>query len=269
MPAMPSMPEINMPSMPSMDSPYYKPKLPDYSSKAKVPQTSTTVTTPATNQNQNNKTTSVTNPTVNTKIKNSNTLSALDVTSLYEAGLFDDLSTLTGNSTNNASISTNILLQQILTSLEDLKNQQAVSSDQDKNALNETQKDSMNFKQREPQVLRFKINGYVIADSLKTVFFSNPEADGSFLLTADRVYYLNQQERNETIYLLFKVKKHNGSTTVFSVEPTLLQDKLNQNSFLYKLCQQTEIEAQKTGNLVSVHCNKEDFSMDLLLDIDK
>lgn len=266
MPEMPAMPEVSMPSMPTMDSSYYKPQLPGYNNQRN---TNTQATTQNKTQSTTQNTAAATSPSVATSILKGNSgLSAMDITSLYEAGLFDDFSSLTGQN-NNQSVSTNVLLQQILTSLEELKIQANNASDLDKSNLKNTQKDSQNFKQREPAILRFKVNGYVITDSLTTVFFSSPEPDGSFLLTADRVYYLNQTERHETIYLLFKVSKHNGSTTIFSVVPTLMQDKENQNSFLYKLCMQSGLEAQKTGNLVAVHCTREGFSLDLLLDIDK
>lgn len=267
MPAMPSMPEVSMPSMPTMDSSYYKPQLPGYNNQRNVKTQPSVQNNTVTNQ-QSNAAQTVTPSVTTSVLQGKQGLSALDITSLYEAGLFDDFSSLTGTN-NNQSVSTNILLQQILTSLEELKTQANNASDLDKSNLKNTQKDSQNFKQREPAILRFKVNGYVITDSLTTVFFSTPEADGSFLLTADRVYYLNQTERHETIYLLFKVTKHNGSTTVFSVVPTLLQDRENQNSFLYKLCMQSGLEAQKTGNLVAVHSTREGFSLDLLLDIDK
>lgn len=271
MPAMPTMPSVSMPSMPTMDSSFYTPEFPR--NKNQNSNTSTSNTTNKDNQKKddvkNTTTKQTVAPNITTSILNGNGLTAMDVSSLYDAGLFDDISSLATGNTNTSSYSTNILLQQILTSLEDLKQQQNTISDEERSSIKNSQKDSKSFKEREPAILRFKINGYIITDSLKTVFISSPEADGSFLLTADRVYYLNQQARTETIYLLFKATKHNGSTTIFTVVPTLMQDRENTNSFLYKMCLKGELEAQKTGNLVAIHINDTDFSMDMLLDIDK
>lgn len=272
---MPSMPEVTMPSMPTLNSEFYRPQMPSYKNQAQNKKQNnqnnqTQKNTQANVQNQN-AVPNATNQSNQNMIQSLlgtqfSSLSAMDISSLYDSGLFTDLSSL-NNSNQNAN--TNLILQQILTSLEELKQQQNTLPSSEKNVAINAQKDSQNFKERTPSILRFKINGYVLLDSLKTVFFSKMEPDGSFLLTCDRVYYLNQQERKETIYLLFKAVKQNGSTTTYAVVPTLMQDKENVNSFLYKMCLNTDIVAQKTGNLVAIHLNKENFSMDMLLDVDK
>ena len=69
------------------------------------------------------------------------------------------------------------------------------------------QQDSQTFKTRNPSILRFKINNYSIKDSVIQVFFSEPEPDGSFLLTGDRKYYLNNRGCTETFYLCRCLKK--------------------------------------------------------------
>lgn len=275
MPSMPSMPSISMPSMPTMGSTYYKPQMPEY---YKGKPTTTTTTTNNTQGNTTNTTgtttttspvTSITNPLVTSSTLsslNDSTLSALDVSTLYNSGLFDSISSLLGTGTTSSvdNTSTNILLQQILISLNELKSQNGVQSSQNAQTVQNTS----DFQKRQPSILRFKINGNSIVDSFKTVFFSESEADGTFLLTADRVYYVNQRAMKETIYLLFKTKRNNGSTTIYTVVPTLMQDSPNQNSFLYRMCEQIDIEAQKTGNLVAVHMSKDQFSLDILLDLD-
>lgn len=262
-PVMPQMPE--MPSMPALGGSFYTPNFP---ANSVVPKNNTTAQTSSEQTNQavitNN---SNTDDIVSSLMTNSSILSASDITSLYDSGLFDNLSSLSkNNNVNNAS--TNALLQQVLASLEDLKQQQKNASAADRQTLENTQADSQTFKQREPQILRFRINGYDVKDSLTTVFFSEPEADGTFLLTADRKYFTNQKSRTETFYLIFKAEKSNGSITTFNVEPSIVQDSLNENSFVYKFAKSKNLKAEKTGNLVVLHAD-DGVTVDMLLDIDK
>lgn len=262
-PEMPAMPA--MPGMPALGGPFYTPNFPKgtvapKNKKASDAKNETETETILTNSND-------TDEYVNNLITNSSILSASDITSLYDSGLFDNLSSLQG--TRNASAaSTNVLLQQVLTSLEELKTQQKNAGPVERNQLQNAQTDSKNFKQREPQILRFRINGYDIKDSLTTVFFSEPEADGTFLLTADRRYFTNQRARTETFYLLFKAVKSNGSITTFEVQPNLVQDYLNESSFVYRFSKIKTLTAEKTGNLVVLHSD-DGLNVDLLLDIDK
>ena len=194
-----------------------------------------------------------------------NLLSAGDISSLYDSGLFTSLTSLSPSSDSN---STEILLQRILENLEELKNSQTGVSPEKKQELANLQHDSKLFKSREPKILRFKINGYNITDSVSQSFFSEAEADGSFLFTGDRSYYVSGRERTETFYILFKAIRSNGSAVTFEVTPGIIQDSENPNSFLYRFCQKKGMRAEKTGNLVSLHFSEDDLKVDLLLDID-
>ena len=190
---------------------------------------------------------------------------------MYDSGLFTNISSLsTSDSLANysTSTSTNVLLQQVLNSLNDLKKQQQSASAKEKNELNATKADAETFKKREPSILRFKINGYNISDSLTKVFFSDTEADGSFLLTGDRKYFVGQQVRTETFYMLFKTVSSNGSSLTYKVQPSIVQDHKNDNSYVYKLAAVKNLTAEKTGNLVVMHFTGDSLSVDLLLDID-
>ena len=183
---MPEMPE--MPSMPTVGGGFYTPSFP---SRVQSTKQSTSSETSA-DKNETVLTEAITPESVITSaLSKGNTLTANDISSLYDSGLFGDISTLysSGSLTNYAtSTSTNVLLQQVLNSLNDLKKQQQNASAKEKNELDAVKTDSENFKKREPSILRFKINGYNISDSLTKVFFSDTEADGTFLLTADRKY---------------------------------------------------------------------------------
>lgn len=264
---MPEMPD--MPDMPSIGGCFYRPSIPQFEKNKKNNENtgkdngSTEAILSDGNANQE-----VLNTILGT---DSNILSATDISSLYDSGVFNNLSSLTGNSlvSSASNASTNVLLQQILGSLEDLKTDSKKQSAAEKQALLNRQKDTETFRAREPGILRFKINNYGLTDSISSVFISEPEPDGSFLLTADRKYSANKKSRSETFYMLFKTLKSNGSVTTYEVVPTIAQDSLNKNSYIYKMCQQKNITAEKTGNLVVIHYNEDEFSMDMLLDIDR
>lgn len=120
---------------------------------------------------------------------------------------------------------------------------------------------------KKPSILRFFINGNDILDSLKTVYFSDKEADGSFLLTADRKYMLSKKPRSETFYVLFKADGNSLSYKGYNVEATIVQDAKNENSLLYRFAEKQNLKAQKTGNLVSLYSTSKDMNVDMLLDI--
>lgn len=262
-PTMPVMPV--MPDMPKLGDTFYHPTFPD---KAVAPNNKT--------ENKSEKEApepkltngQTTEEYLSGMLKKNNLLSAQDISSLYDSGSFNTLSSLIGGNSLVQSNSTDVLLRQMLNSLEDLKKTQNQYSDAEKQDLKTLQQDSEVFKSRSPSVLRFRINGYDVADSLTKIFFSDMEDDGSFLFTADRKYFVNQRPRTESFYILFKSLKSNCSSTTYNLTTSLSQDYKNENSFIYRLTQQKNLTAEKTGNLVVLHCDKSDFKMDLLLDVD-
>ena len=264
---MPEMPE--MPSMPTVGGGFYKPSFPSRPNSTGQEKTSKEASR---DKNESVLTEAITPESVlSSALTKGNALTANDISSLYDSGLFSNLSSLNsagGMANYNTSTSTNVLLQQVLNSLNDLKKQQQSASPKEKNELNATKADAETFKKREPSILRFKVNGYNISDSLTKVFFSDTEADGSFLLTADRKYFVGQQVRTETFYMLFKTVSSNGSSLTYKVQPSIVQDYKNDNSYVYKLSAVKNLTAEKTGNLVVMHFTGDSLSADLLLDID-
>ena len=195
MPEMPAFPEI---TTPSTDSGFYKPSIPNYPKKPSSP--SVTEQTKSTQQEQILTDSKKTSDLLNL-FNSTDMLTASDISSLSSSGLFSNLSSLYGNSSSLNESSNQVLLEQILDSLNDLH------KIQNENTSSKTSSLESAFKDREPSILRFKINGYDIKDSLTTVYFSKPEADGSFLLTADRRYISGNKMLNETFYFLFKSKE--------------------------------------------------------------
>ena len=276
---MPEMPSISMPDMPTISSPtmdgkFYKPSVPQQRQSKTNSSNTKTSDTKKTNEAVLSDATKP-EDILQSLLTNSNLLSAGDISGLYNSGSFDTLSSLTSltgktNSTTSSSdLSTSLLLREILDKLNDLKIEQNSASAAEQEVYAAKQQDSETFKKRKPSILRFKINNYSVKDSITQEFFSEPEPDGSFLLTADRKYFLNNRACTETFYFLFKAVKSNGSSTTFSVTPSIAQGTENKNSYIYKMCQLKDITAEKTGNLVVVHYNDNGVAADLLLDIDK
>jgi len=271
MPPMPEMPSITDVTMPSMDDDFYIPSIPNKNLPPKQDKSDKAQT--GDNIKKNDavlKDGLTTEDLIKNLISGPDLLTASDISSLYDSNLFSSISSLSGiKTTNNVNQdSQTVLLQKMLESLEELKQEQKTSSAEEKEQLSLKKQDKENFKSREPSILRFNINGYNVKDSLVQAFFSETEKDGSFLLTADRKYFVNQSPINETFYFLFRTLSSNGSVTTYEVIPTIAQDKKNPNSFLYKMCQMKNLTAQKTGNLVVLHFDQNDFNADMLLNID-
>lgn len=273
---------VEMPSMPSMsdfpsvsqDGSFYKPSFPSRMNSQKDANKN-----PENAQNQNesvikNQSTDIAKTLLDSSL--SSTLTASDISTLYDSGLFGNLSSINYGSRYGSDLqdyssnyTTNLLLQKVLAELENLKNQQKKASEVEKQELTNVQTDSKNFKKREPSVLRFKINGYDISSSLTETFFSDAEADGSFLFTADRKYFADNKTYKETFYMLFSAENSKGSTVFYNVEPRIVQENKNENSFVYKFLNKKNIKAEKTGNLVVLHFSDDKLNADILLDIDK
>lgn len=120
-----------------------------------------------------------------------------------------------------------------------------------------------------PGLIRFRVAGYDILSSFTELYISTPENNGTFLLTADRAYNADGRRRTETVYMLFQADPAPEGSFLngYTVTVSLLQDALNQNSFLYRLSQATPLYAEKTGNLVSVRLTG-DLKADILLQLE-
>ena len=185
------------------------------------------------------------------------------------------LSSLSTTTLNSTSSSSNILLSQILQKLEELQNQidninskSQQATEKNSQTKNETQTSQNQISEENVEnsvskkILRFKINNYDLTKSFTTLFFSEKEKNGSFLLTGDRVYNLYGKQMSETFYMLFKNENSNN----FEVAVALNQNDENQNSFLYKFAKDSPYKSQRTGNLFFINSNKNDLKIDILIE---
>jgi TolA-binding protein len=195
--------------------------------------------------------------------------SLLSISNLI-TGKTDINSLLKQNTTSSAlslteSTPSSILLNQIVKQLSSL-NEELELIKKENSQLSQQISDNEG-KQTIPQevntgrLLRFSVNGYSVLDTCKTIYFSTPDEDGSFLCTADREYYADGVTRKETFYMLFTRTGKNSYDAAVSV----IQDYLNEFSFVYQLSQKKSISAQRTGNLVSIIIDEPVWKLDLLI----
>lgn len=271
MPTMPSMPTISSPSVNKNGT--QKNNSATKTEKSKTEKTSSNITAQSLLQmSSSNSLSSITDlASVLSGVSSENATEddLKRISELFGTPL-SSLSTTTSNSS-----SSNILLTQILQKLEELqkqvdninsKSQQA--TEKNSQTKNETQTSQKQISEENVEnsvskkILRFKINNYDLTKSFTTLFFSEPEKDGSFLLTGDRVYNLYGKQMSETFYMLFK--NENGNN--FEVAVALNQNDENPNSFLYKLAKNSPYKAQRTGNLFFINSNKNDLKIDILIE---
>jgi hypothetical protein len=198
----------------------------------------------------------------------SSSVTAADLSSLDGAGLLNSLYSSMNSQGSGSSSETNTMLSNILQQLNDIKAENKSTLEQssaEKNA-GTTNGAVSRSDCTQPAILRFTVNGYNVLATCRTIYFSDCETDGSFLLTGDRKYTSDGKTRAETFYLLFKAKGSAGSSTQYSVEPAVVQDYPNAYSFVYQLAQKDRLSAAKTGNLITMRVNAPSYNMDLLID---
>ncbi len=249
-----SVPSVKMPSMPSVAPPAYPP----------VP----LVPSPANSAAADSRTEkSGAETAAGTQLSAALTASALSSLGGQDTSFLNTLlgadsgiSSLTGvlagtNAGQGSAVST-ALLQQIIAMLSDMQKQNAAlpAAAPPPAAAAEAV--------RSARILRFRVNGYDILGTCRTVYFSDAAQDGSFLLTADRRYLSDGKTRDETFYLLFK---KTGDST-YEIAADVLQDYLNEYSFLYQLAGRSPVTGERTGNMIVVRVDDPLWKLDLLID---
>ena len=117
------------------------------------------------------------------------------------------------------------------------------------------------------RILRFRANATDLLATCTTVYFSQPDPAGAFLLTGDRLVKAGGKERNETFYFLFTPTLNQEGSFIYQVEAQLMQDWPTERSELYPLTANLSLTATRTGNLVALRHTSADWTLDLLLDL--
>lgn len=117
------------------------------------------------------------------------------------------------------------------------------------------------------RILRFAVNGYNILRTCRTVYISDVQDDGTFLVTGDRRYMSDGQTRSETFHILFRTKLDDSALREYDAATAVTQDSYNPNSFVYQLSKRSNMMASRTGNLVSMRTEDPDWRLELLIDL--
>lgn len=117
------------------------------------------------------------------------------------------------------------------------------------------------------RILRFRANAMDLLPTCTTVYFSQPDPAGAFLLTGDRLVKAGGKERNETFYFLFTPTLNQEGSFIYQVEAQLMQDWPTERSELYPLTTSLPLTATRTGNLVALRHTSDSWNLDLLLDL--
>lgn len=276
-----SMGGITSPQMPTMDSPtigtsFYMPgRNTVNSTSAENPAASGTAEAKSSSTAAASSK-SVTAANLSAAAKSAKTLSASDLSQLGSMGLLSQLDVLLDGSDllqDKSSNTTDILLQKVLTELEDIKTSTntAAQATAQAPAASYTEPAAPQRVQQSgtprPHLLRFKVNGYDILRTCSTIYISDVQTDGTFLVTGDRRYQSDGKVRNETFHMLFKTGAGSTSLMDYTAATAVTQDYYNPNSFMYQLTQHKNLSATRTGNLVTMRTDDEDWKLELLIDL--
>ncbi len=208
-------------------------------------------------------------------------LSADDVQALGSRGLLNNFSSLLAAKGTDGSEETNKLLNKVLEKMEEIKAQDKSSSsavrvadsrpgsspEQSAASTQASTNPATSEQQKHSRLLRFAVNGYNVLRTCRTVYISDVQTDGTFLVTGDRRYMSDGKARNETFHMLFKTKSEDGGQETYSAATAVTQDSYNPNSFLYQLSERKNMTASRTGNLVSMRTEDPSWKLELLIDL--
>ena len=218
-----------------------------------------------------------------------NSISARDMETMDSLGLLGGLSGLLSEGYNPnlysrtaASVDrteeTNRLLTRVLEKMEELKEQgeasrsaapvMLVSDEAPVSASTPAAAGSPDVPvKNRSRLLRFAVNGYNVLRTCRTVYISDIQDDGTFLVTGDRRYMSDGQTRSETFHILFKTRQDTSLPGEYDAATAVTQDSYNPNSFVYQLSRRRNMMASRTGNLVSMRTEDPDWRLELLIDL--
>ena len=204
------------------------------------------------------------------------TLTASDIKTLNVSGVLGTLldgdsdlisGALTKSGSSAQSSETNVLLNRVLNEMEEIKKQGGVASETVRSSLQAPVVTSTEGESKHSRLIRFSVNGYDVLRTCRTIYISDVQDDGTFLVTGDRRYLSDGVTRSETFHLLFKTDADSAGLQNYHAAAAVTQDYMNQYSFLYQLSQRNDLNALRTGNLVTMRTTDPDWKLELLIDL--
>lgn len=278
------MPSVSEPTMPTLDGKPYvgqPPYIPQSSNSKQSSQTETDTSDTAENTN----TTSTTYAATEKNSDNSNLSNVLTAQTISGLGglssLTDTLSALT--SSQNASsylpalsqltgttlsqTDSNATLKSILKELQKLSQKETSQQNSTQKVVTTDTWDNSSQTESQSKLLRFRVNNTDILNTCQTIYFSQSEENGLFLLTGDRSYYIDNRPYEETFYFLFTPALDDKGVFYYEVEGDIMQNAPITGSKLYPLTEKPSLIARKTGNLIALKYNAENWNLDILIDL--
>ena len=204
------------------------------------------------------------------------TLTASEISALSSMGLLGNItgSALPGSIyTTQTTSETKEILEKVLTEIEEIKkNTKELPAAKPVTIVASAPVVSSNTlssaaEKASSRILRFSVNNYDILKTCGKIYISDIQHDGSFLVTGDRRYMSDGKNRTETFHMLFKNSSGEHSAVNYNAATSVTQDYLNEYSFLYQLSKRPQLSAVRTGNLVTMRTNDQDWKMELLIDL--
>ena len=204
------------------------------------------------------------------------TLTASEISALSSMGLLGNItgSALPGSIyTTQTTSETKEILEKVLTEIEEIKkNTKELPAEKPVTIVASAPVVSSNTlssaaEKASSRILRFSVNNYDILKTCGKIYISDIQHDGSFLVTGDRRYMSDGKHRTETFHMLFKNSSGEHSAVNYNAATSVTQDYLNEYSFLYQLSKRPQLSAVRTGNLVTMRTNDQDWKMELLIDL--
>ena len=278
------MPSVSEPTMPTLDrKPYVgqPPYIPQSSNSQQSSQTETDTSDTAENTN----TTSTTYAATEKNSDNSNLSNVLTAQTISGLGglssLTDTLSALTASQnassylpalsqltgTTLSQTDSNATLESILKELQKLSQKETSQQNSTQKVVTTATWDNSSQTESQSKLLRFRVNNTDILNTCQTIYFSQPEENGLFLLTGDRSYYIDNRPYEETFYFLFTPALDDKGLFYYEVEGDIMQNAPITGSKLYPLTEKPSLIARKTGNLITLKYSAENWNLDILIDL--
>ena len=204
------------------------------------------------------------------------TLTASEISALSSMGLLGNItgSALPGSIyTTQTTSETKEILEKVLTEIEEIKkNTKELPAAKPVTIVASAPVVSSNTlssaaEKASSRILRFSVNNYDILKTCGKIYISDIQHDGSFLVTGDRRYMSDGKNRTETFHMLFKNSSGEHSAVNYNAATSVTQDYLNEYSFFYQISKRPQLSAVRTGNLVTMRTNDQDWKMELLIDL--
>lgn len=278
------MPSVSEPTMPTLDGKPYvgqPPYIPQSSNSQQSSQTETDTSDTAENTN----TTSTTYAATEKNSDNSNLSNVLTAQTISGLGglssLTDTLSALTASQnassylpalsqltgTTLSQTDSNATLESILKELQKLSQKETSQQNSTQKVITTATWDNSSQTESQSKLLRFRVNNTDILNTCQTIYFSQPEENGLFLLTGDRSYYIDNRPYEETFYFLFTPALDDKGLFYYEVEGDIMQNAPITGSKLYPLTEKPSLLARKTGNLITLKYSAENWNLDILIDL--